>query len=181
MAYRPYEKLAPKFYGPFEVLQRIRLVAYRLNLPRLSKIHLVFDISQLKRAIGSSVSSTTIRAQLNPEPGLVTAPKAVVDIRKVKNGSQSTLEVLVKWYGSPLFEATWEAASEIEARFPEFHLEDKEKLWAPGYVMNDNNTKQLICIPRKSTGAKTPLQCRRGKKEVHMKKKGKRVITEGDR
>ena len=32
----------------------------------------------------------------------------------------------------PLFEATWEDFSLVSTQFPEFHLEDKVKVWARG-------------------------------------------------
>ncbi|GKD99833.1 hypothetical protein Tco_1387817, partial [Tanacetum coccineum] len=42
-------KLAPRYVGPFEILERIRHVAYRLRLPKeLSEVHDTFHVSNLK-------------------------------------------------------------------------------------------------------------------------------------
>ena len=43
----PSRKLSPWRYGPFKVLQRISLVAYRIELPQTMKIHNVFHINLL--------------------------------------------------------------------------------------------------------------------------------------
>lgn len=45
---RPYPKLAFKFFGPFEMLQRVGNTGYRLNLPEGCVVHPVFHVSQLK-------------------------------------------------------------------------------------------------------------------------------------
>ena len=44
------EKLSPRFIGPFEILERVSTVAYRLALPpSMSGVHEVFHISMLRR------------------------------------------------------------------------------------------------------------------------------------
>ena len=45
-------KLAPRYVGPYEIIEECGPVAYRLRLPsRLAAIHDVFHISQLKKCI----------------------------------------------------------------------------------------------------------------------------------
>ena len=44
------EKLSPRYIKPFEVLERVGEVAYRLAvLPSLSRVHVVFHVSMLRK------------------------------------------------------------------------------------------------------------------------------------
>ena len=43
-------KLSPRFIGPFEILERVGIVAYRLALPpNMSGVHEVFHVSMLRK------------------------------------------------------------------------------------------------------------------------------------
>ena len=45
-----HEKLSPRFIGPFEILERVGTIAYRLALPpSMSGVHEVFHVSMLRK------------------------------------------------------------------------------------------------------------------------------------
>ena len=48
-------KLSPKYYGPYKVLQKVGSMAYKLELPASSLVHQVFHVSCLKKVIGDKL------------------------------------------------------------------------------------------------------------------------------
>lgn len=132
LAQRRNEKLAPRFYGPFEVLAKVGQVAYRLRLPASATIHPVFHVSQLRRAVGSTTPGAALPPQLAPNMELQARPSALRGVRQASRGTTAALEVLIHWENLPDHEDSWESFDRIKVAFLDFHLEDKVSLWAGG-------------------------------------------------
>ena len=50
-----FAKLAPRYYGPFEILFRIGQVPYQLALPLNLRVHNVFHIFVLKKYVHDAI------------------------------------------------------------------------------------------------------------------------------
>ena len=85
-------KLSPRFIGPFEVLERLGEVAYRLTLPlSLEGVHDVFHISQLRRYVRDDNNHVLDHTELELRPDLsyTKKPMAILD-RTTKERSRSS-------------------------------------------------------------------------------------------
>ena len=129
VAFRSSLKLAPRYFGPFKVLARIGMVAYKLELPAGSQIHDVFHVSLLKKKIGTGDSIREILPLLSKDSKLIPQPAAVLDRRIIQKGKyRPKTEILVQWEGAPRDDATWENLWRFSKAYLEFVLEDKEPL-----------------------------------------------------
>lgn len=115
VARKANEKLAPRFYGPFEIVERIGAVAYRLQLPTNAQIHPVFHVSQLKPFKGSETKSQPLPPHLSDILELQVEPLEVLRGRWKSLGGKQVAEVLVKWTGLLDWEATWELLDVLQA------------------------------------------------------------------
>lgn len=88
MARRPNEKLAPRYFGPFEVLERIGRVAYRLRLPDSARIHDVFHISQLKKAVGNHLVLPKLSSTLTADMEVLLEPAQIEGVREGASGQE---------------------------------------------------------------------------------------------
>jgi hypothetical protein len=120
------EKLKPRFYGPYRVIRRIGQVAYELELPQGSKIHNIFHVSCLKKALGQQVTVTEELPPTDDEGHLVLQPEAIIDTRERQLRSRKIREFLVRWKNLPDEDATWE--DERILQHPSLQLlEDKQR------------------------------------------------------
>ena len=62
-----HQKLESKFYGPYQVMQRIDPVANKLALPSSSKIHPFFHVSCLKKVVGLECTVHSTLPEFNEE------------------------------------------------------------------------------------------------------------------
>ena len=100
------EKLKPRFYGPYKVIQKVGEVAYELELPIGSKIHNVFHVSCLKKVIGQNISVSDTLPRLDDEGKLVLILDKILKTSKRRLRSITIKEYLVQWKDWPSEEAT---------------------------------------------------------------------------
>ena len=102
------EKINTIYYGPYKVIRKIGEVAYELELPKGSKIHNVFHVYCLKKAIGQQIVISDTLPPLDDEGQLTLILEKVLKTRERRLRSRTIKEYLVQWKYLPSEDATWE-------------------------------------------------------------------------
>ena len=113
-------KLSARFFSPYAILEKIGQVAYKLDLPAESKIHLVFHVSQLKKHVGNS-HVQSLPPPLDSDGLIVKEPVQILDQRMQRVGNIAVIETLVRLSNTFPKYATWENWSTLQEQFPHFH------------------------------------------------------------
>ena len=114
-------KLSPRYVGPFEILEKIGQVAYRLALPpALSAVHNVFHVSALRKYIPDDTHVLSYEnLELDSDLSFEDQPVQILDRKDKVLGNKTIPLVKVLWRNSKVEEATWELESDMISQYPE--------------------------------------------------------------
>jgi hypothetical protein len=118
-------KLSPRFVGPFEILERIGMVAYRIALPsELSNIHNVFHVLMFRKYISDPSHVVKYESlQIGGDLSYQEQPVQILDRREQVLRSKTIPLVKVLWRNHLHEDATWETEKEMKDRCPQLFEE----------------------------------------------------------
>ena len=113
-------KLSPRFIGPFEILERIGIVAYRLALPpSMSSVHEAFHVSMLRRYTPDLAHVVDWgQVEIDTDWTFEEGPVCIVDSRDRVLRRKTVKLVGVLWQHCGVEESTWEHEDTIRATYP---------------------------------------------------------------
>jgi hypothetical protein len=76
------KKLKPRFYGSYKIMCRVGEVSYELESLERRKIHNVFHVSCLKKAVGQFINTSEEFPPLNEEGQLELISEEVLELRE---------------------------------------------------------------------------------------------------
>ncbi|XP_047171508.1 uncharacterized protein LOC124839662 [Vigna umbellata] len=155
LAKKVNQKLSPRYYRPYEIVEKFSPAAYKLQLPLGSKVHPFFHVFALKKSIAAIITSQPLPLFLVDDWELKVQPAEALAVRRNQQGD---LEIVIRWKDLPNFENSWEALSIIKEHFPDFHLEDKV------YLVEGSVARNLEIVRPKPKISKVYVRQRRNGK-----------------
>ncbi|KAK8990065.1 hypothetical protein V6N11_008582 [Hibiscus sabdariffa] len=144
-------KLSPRYIGPFEVLEKVGPVAYRLALPpEFDKIHNFFHVTMLRRYRSDpSHVLEPKEVELNPDLSYEEEPVQILDreVKRLRNKNVSLVKVL--WRNHKVEEATWEPEETMRTQYPYLFDSGKNSMTnslfnGEGIVISSNMPRRIL-------------------------------------
>jgi len=113
-------KLSPRYMGPYEVIECIGPLAYRIALPpELSQIHNVFHVSMLRKYISdpSHILQSDV-VELKEDLSYPVQPVQILCKEEKQLRSKIIPLVKVLWRNQNMEEATWEREDDMRNKYP---------------------------------------------------------------
>ncbi|XP_024964892.1 uncharacterized protein LOC112505179 [Cynara cardunculus var. scolymus] len=112
--------LSPRNIGPFEFIDKVGPVAYKLKLPEeMSEIHGTFHVSNLKKCLADETQIVPLEEiQVDKTLHFVEEPEEILD-REVKQLKRSKIPIVkVHWKSRHGPEYTWEREDFMKQKYP---------------------------------------------------------------
>ncbi|GJS76276.1 putative reverse transcriptase domain-containing protein [Tanacetum coccineum] len=109
-------KLALRFFGPFEIIEKVGPVAYRLDLPKeLNGVHDTFHMSNLKKCLANPTLQVPLdEIQVDAKLNFLEEPMEILE-REFKKLKRSRISIVKVWWNltrGPEF--TWECEDQMK-------------------------------------------------------------------
>jgi len=121
--FRVRSKLAPRYVGPYQILERKDPIGYKIQLPEeLSSIFPVFHVSQLRKCLKVPEQrieprGIKIKADLEHKE----QPVGIVDTKERVTWNRVVKTYKVVWSHHDDRDATWETEDYLKTVYPKFH------------------------------------------------------------
>ena len=113
-------KLSPRFIGPFEILERVGTVAYRLALPpSMSGVHELFHVSMLRRYTPDPAHVVDWgEIEVDTDGTFEERPVCIIDSRDQVLRRKIVRLVRVLWQHRGVEESVWEREDTMHDTYP---------------------------------------------------------------